>query len=391
MTDSATIEVKKPKYDGRIKKRKWEERVNSDESNEKKVCGDFERIKRRKYAMLIAYSGVNYFGMQRNPGMQTIEEELINALYKTKFITEEAFNQMQTIQFQRAARTDKGVSAARQVVSLKLPENIDVQKVNENLPADIRVFDLKRVTKGFNSKSQCDARSYIYVLPTFSFASIDNKMTVEDCSKYRITEDVLSKVNETLSLFIGTKNFHNFTSKKKFRDPSANRYIISFECSKPFVKEGAEFSVIHVKGQSFMLHQIRKMIGLALAVIRGLTTNETIERSWSEDRIDIPMAPGLGLVLDQVHYDRYNERYGKDGMHDTLDWKEVEQQIQEFKENYIYPNIISTEIKENSMYSWLETLPYHTYAVRNDDNREKNEDEDQQLSDDENINCKNSN
>lgn len=52
--------------------------------------------------------------------MQTIEEELINALYKTKFITEEAFNQMQTIQFQRAARTDKGVSAARQVVSLKL-------------------------------------------------------------------------------------------------------------------------------------------------------------------------------------------------------------------------------------------------------------------------------
>lgn len=73
-------------------------------------------------------------------------------------------------------------------------------------------------------------------------------MTVEDCSKYRITEDVLSKVNETLSLFIGTKNFHNFTSKKKFRDPSANRYIISFECSKPFVKEDAEFSVIHVKG-----------------------------------------------------------------------------------------------------------------------------------------------
>lgn len=58
----------------------------------------------------------------RNPEMKTIEEDLLTALLKAKLITDEAFAQVQTIQFQRAARTDKGVSAARQVVSLKLRE-----------------------------------------------------------------------------------------------------------------------------------------------------------------------------------------------------------------------------------------------------------------------------
>lgn len=58
----------------------------------------------------------------RNPGTKTIEEDLLTALLKANFITEEAFSTPQLIQFQRAARTDKGVSAVRQVVSIKLRE-----------------------------------------------------------------------------------------------------------------------------------------------------------------------------------------------------------------------------------------------------------------------------
>ena len=37
------------------------------------------------------------------------------------------------------------------------------------------------------------------------------------------------QVNEVLSKFVGTHNFHNFTSGKKYTDPSAKRYIYSFE------------------------------------------------------------------------------------------------------------------------------------------------------------------
>ena len=55
-----------------------------------------------------------------------------------------------------------------------------------------------------------------------------------------------------------------------------------------------------VKGQSFMLHQIRKMIGMAIAVVRGDTDESVIVESWNTDRIDIPRAPGLGLMLEEV-------------------------------------------------------------------------------------------
>lgn len=43
-------------------------------------------------------------------------------MLKTSWITEEAYTTPQQAFFQRAARTDKGVSAARQVVSVKLRE-----------------------------------------------------------------------------------------------------------------------------------------------------------------------------------------------------------------------------------------------------------------------------
>ncbi len=78
-----------------------------------------------------------------------------------------------------------------------------------------------------------------------------------------------------------------------------------------------------------MMHQIRKMVGLTIAVMRGETTEETIDRTFKNEtvigiqttnprlfiisfvfikkKIDVPMAPGLGLVLDKIHYEKYDE------------------------------------------------------------------------------------
>lgn len=385
---SETNSASKQRYDGRSKKRQWEERrtdkgegleaIKSKKSkdNDSSIKGTVDKIKRRKYTLLMGYSGVDYFGMQRNPNTKTIEEDLFKALLGCKFINEECYNQVQNMQFQRAARTDKGVSAVRQVVSLKLGEDFDISKVNDLLPETIRLFGFKRVTKGFNSKSQCDARTYIYVLPTVAFADQNDEM---DQKSFRISEETLKKLNEALQLYVGTKNFHNFTLKKKHNDPSAKRYIKSFICESPFLRKDVEFCVLKVYGQSFMMHQIRKMIGLVLAVVRGMATKEIIIKALSDEKVNIPRAPGLGLVLEYVHYERYNNRYGSDGMHEKLTWEEAEKDIEDFKEKHIYPTIINTELESEAMVNWIKIkLSRHSY----DDLEEKDDSDDEVGADD---------
>ncbi|ROT65078.1 putative tRNA pseudouridine synthase A, mitochondrial isoform X2 [Penaeus vannamei] len=392
---------------------------------------------------------------RKNPGYRTIEDDLLNAMLHADLVTEEGCTCPQLFNFQRAARTDKGVSAARQVVSIKLPEDVPdmVTEINKHLNSQIRVMAIKRTTKSFNCKAWCDSRTYSYMCPTFAFAPVE-KLTNAD---YRISPEVLEELRSTLKIYKGTHNFHNFTARKKASDASANRYIMEVECRDPFEREGLEWVVIKIKGyegscnypplttsrsslhpstvasctltslahsalatvthghwmrdgsedhewsklwasnrdivahthsrdvhqgsplshppvtatlinltarQSFMLHQIRKMIGLVMAICRGLASKDVITKAWMKDRVDLPIAPGLGLVLEEPHYDKYNKKYGSDGIHVPLDWSEVSEKIQAFREKFIDSTIVATEIEEQSMLKWLATLPFHTYDVR---------------------------
>lgn len=83
--------------------------------------------------------------------------------------------------------------------------------LNNDLPEQIKLFCVRRVTKGFNSKEQCDARTYTYTLPTIAFAEHSEQVGMET---YRAPTEKLEKLNELLKMFLGTKNFHNFTSRK---------------------------------------------------------------------------------------------------------------------------------------------------------------------------------
>ena len=47
-------------------------------------------------------------------------------------------------------------------------------------------------------------------------------------------------------------------------------------------------------------------------------------------QVDVPKAPGLGLVLERLHYDAYNRKYGSDGMHDKIDWEQYKVYIRYF-------------------------------------------------------------
>ncbi|XP_034939398.1 tRNA pseudouridine synthase A isoform X2 [Chelonus insularis] len=359
---------------------------NDDNEDVKKKLVKFERIKKKNYALMLGYLGKNYYGMQRNPQMKTIEEDLINAMLKAKLIDEEAFATIQNTNFQRAARTDKGVSANRQICSVKLPEYATKENINAFLPKQIRVFGLKRVTKGFNSKSNCNARTYTYTLPTYALAPEDTSNIASNDSdeeyekrieqlhiingkpfhEYRVTPEVIERLNSILKLYEGTHNFHNFTCKVRPFDPRAMRYMIKCHCDTTYVSQNMEFAKILIKGQSFMLHQIRKMIALAIGIVRNLTTEDKIHEAFTHNKLDIPIAPGLGLVLDHVHYDNYDRRYGSDGIHEKLLWDECEEEVQRFHKEFISRHIEETEINEKSMLMWLGELSRIKFAQKLD-------------------------
>merc|ERR1712059_77212 len=182
---------------------------------------------------------------------------------------------------------------------------------------------------------------------------------------WRCGPDTINQVNTVLAAFKGVHYFHNYTSGKLPLEPSSQRNMLELEAGQPFVREGLEWSVIRVKGQSFMLHQIRKMVGLTLAIVRGHTSMATLERAWGNKRIDIPRAPGLGLMLDTIHYDRYNKRFADDGTHDDLNWKNQLEAVERFKEDFIFSDIVNTEVAEKSMMEWVgKVLPIHTFTPR---------------------------
>jgi len=318
--------------------------------------------KTKKMAALLSFSGKNYYGMQRNPGheVDTIEERFLGALNKIGAIDPEWENAPQKGFFQRASRTDKGVSAAKMVVSLKmLHDENTIERTNEVLPPDIRLQGIVRVTKNFNCQSAAEARTYLYLCPTFAFSPVTEVVT----EAWRVTPEIMGRVNEVLAMMEGVHYFHNFTSGKLPLEPSSQRFIMSFTAGEPFIKEGLEWSIIKVKGQSFMIHQIRKMIGLMVAIVRGHTNEKTIKDAWGDQRIDIPRAPGLGLLLDTIHYDKYNKRFAD--THEGLAWSQQEEAVEKFKEEFIFSEIISTELREKSMLLWLsQALPIHTFTPR---------------------------
>ena len=102
-------------------------------------------------------------------------------------------------------------------------------------------------------------------------------------------------------------------------------------------------------------------------MVRGHASKEVITQSWDALRIDIPRAPGLGLMLDEIHFERYNKKFANDGIHEGLTWTDIHDEIEAFKDDYIFPEMIVGE-KELSMFEWLKVLPQHSFTQRHFEN-----------------------
>ena len=110
----------------------------------------------------------------------------------------------------------------------------------------------------------------------------------------------LKRLRACMYLFEGTHNFHNYTVGKTSADASAQRHILGITVSNPICIHDEMYLRIRLEGQSFMLHQIRKMIGMGVEVARGRCSLYTVNCSLSRGNMITPMAPSTGLFLDKV-------------------------------------------------------------------------------------------
>ena len=113
----------------------------------------------QRLALGVAYEGRRFHGWQSQPGGQTVQDHLENALALF------ADGPVTTV---CAGRTDTGVHALQQVVHLDPPVQRDlsswVRGTNRFLPVDIAVQWCCEVPAGFHARNSARGRRYRYLL-----------------------------------------------------------------------------------------------------------------------------------------------------------------------------------------------------------------------------------
>lgn len=316
--------------------------------------------KKRRYAVFLGYHGANYSGMQVNPGVVTIEGLLLEAFHKAGFVSEQNFSHPSKIGFMRAARTDKGVSAAVQVVSAKLEVAHDylinpstaANLINNHLPQDISVYGLLRVTPSFNARQDCRKRRYEYIFPLHLLGG-NGDTVMTDGEKGQ--DSRVQKFSAILKQYEGSHCFANFTDGVKPEDDSARRFMFKVTCLPPFRPPFSDkyYVTVEVIGQSFLLHQIRRMVGLALIIYHGHAPPQAIPVALCGDsRFPTPTAPPDGLLLDSLYFDQYNRNHGPGIPKKISDEHFAERKLQ-FKANQIYRQIAEKECREGVLEAWV--------------------------------------
>lgn len=167
---------------------------------------------------------------------------------------------------------------------------------------------------------------------------------------HRVDAARIKRIQAALDKYVGTVNFHNYTVHKSFKDPSVKRHIKSFVVNPEpiLIGEGndedkTEWLSMKVHGQSFMMHQIRKMVGMVALMVRCGSNLATMEHSFTNARYSIPKVPGLGLMLERPVFDAYNSMVTEKHGREKLLFNKYEKQIEEFKRREIYAKMFAEE------------------------------------------------
>ena len=219
--------------------------------------------------MKIAYDGSSFHGHARQPGLRTVEGEVLRALVGARLVRD-----ARTSRFQSASRTDRGVSALGNVVAFDAPLAPEASARAFNAKADgVWGWAAASVPSDFDAR-RVRERWYRYYVPPHH----DPK-----------------GLRPILRRFVGEHDFRNFTRER-------SRTILRIDAAT--ARREGRAVILDVRAPSFRWNLVRRIVAATLRVACGDVPAEDLQRALRADtRVDFGLAPPEPLVLMDVRYD----------------------------------------------------------------------------------------
>ncbi|CAM5209158.1 tRNA pseudouridine(38-40) synthase TruA [Oligella ureolytica] len=244
---------------------------------------------KHRIALGISYQGQNYFGWQVQTDRPTVQAQVEKAL--SQFITVPT-------QVVCAGRTDTGVHAVNQIVHLDTDatrsDNSWVRGVNSFLPPDIRIKWAKEVAADFHARFDAEERTYLYVLRNHPVHSAILQGLV---GWFHLPLD-LQKMQEAANYLVGTHDFTSFRSSEcQAHSPIRTIHHLTVQ------KQGNLF-VFSIKGNAFLHHMVRNIVGCLVYVGKGKYKPEYMAEllELRDRKYAAPTFMADGLYLSHIHY-----------------------------------------------------------------------------------------
>lgn len=219
-----------------------------------------------KLAFLVGYQGNNFSGSQFQPNKRTVEGEFVAAGAALGIFTD-----AKEAQFRIAGRTDRGVSARNQIVSIVTaqPEKA-VDALNFWLPDDIWCRGYAEVAPEFYPRYAVTSRTYRYYFP--------------------YPADLV-RMNDAAARFVGTHNFTRFSKMEEGRDP-----VRTVHHAEVFA--GADgCPVFEVSAKSFLWNMVRGMAGVLASVGAGVAEPAVVDDLLKSFGHRVHPAPPEALIF----------------------------------------------------------------------------------------------
>ena len=220
-----------------------------------------------RYTLQVQYIGKNYAGsqIQFENGMEistpTIQGELEKALctliFGKRYTSNRNLNRPIKTVF--SGRTDRGVNSLGQVVHFDIDKEIVasnlVYHINEILPSDISISDLRVVSPDFHAQKSAVRRWY-----RFEFINRRYKQAFDgDLMRVKYPIDI-KRMQKSLNYLLGEHDFSSFKSSGTL-NPSKVCILYRADISKLDDKV-----VVDIEGNRFLYNMVRTIIGTLLEI-----------------------------------------------------------------------------------------------------------------------------